>query len=78
MGYNAGTQVEPHRFIRICVMDTPAQVPGPPSRHKEFEDPHYHDDPDFDAAASEERVPDKPKARKPARQLPPPRRRFEE
>ncbi len=50
-----------------------------PRRHKEFEDPHYHDADDVEApddAASEK----KPNPRrKPARRIPPPvRRRFED
>jgi len=76
-GYNASTQSTITSILRVRVMDTPAQVPGPPSRHREFEDPHYHDDPDFETA-SDDKEPVKRKTKPPARQLPPPRRRFED
>ena len=59
-------------------MDTPTEGPkGQPPRHLEFEDPHFHDDVDFEPA-SEGKEQDRTRPRKPARKLPPPRRRFED
>lgn len=60
-------------------MDTPIDSPKgqAPLRHKEFEDPHYHDDTDFEASA-EDKEAGHLKPKKPVRKLPPPRRRFED
>jgi hypothetical protein len=59
-------------------MDTPAESPkGQPPRQLEFEDPHFHDDVDFEPA-SEDKDQGRTRAKKPARKLPPPRRRFED
>jgi hypothetical protein len=60
-----------------------ADIPEPPSEPtnrpaKEYEDPHYHDDEDVvpvdDALPRGARV----GGRKPARRIPPPKRRFHE
>jgi hypothetical protein len=56
-------------------MDKPADSSkGPPPRFRAFDDPHYHDDSDFDAGGAERDV-DYARPKKPVvRDLPPPRR----
>lgn len=59
-------------------MDNPADSSKKqPPRHREFEDPHYHDDIDFEVGPEDAETP-RAKPKKPVRKLPPPPRRFEE
>jgi hypothetical protein len=64
-------------------MDYPTDHPNPPQprRHKEFEDPHYHDADEVDApddpATGKKMMPLKG-SKLPRRILPPMRRRYEE
>jgi hypothetical protein len=59
--------------------DAPSPPNEPPTpRKREFEDPHYHDDDQLPADDEQKRgaLPGRP--RKPARRIPPPRRRHYE
>jgi len=60
-------------------MDQPAAPPpGQPNRHKEYEDPHYHDEDELVAADDGAGRPTRPPVPKPRprRLPPPPPRRF--
>jgi hypothetical protein len=60
--------------------DTPETPSEPVHRlSKEFEDPHYHDDEDpVPLDDGTPRASHTPLGRKPARRIPPPKRRFDE
>lgn len=59
-----------------AAMSESEQPPGDRElRHKEYEDPHYHDEDEAGGPPSDDAErPRAPKLRKPSRKLPPPRR----
>lgn len=67
-------------LIREWTMENPTENPGDRQRwKKEYEDPHFHDDADFEQPSdSQVDKPRQPPSRKPSRRMPPPRRRFDE
>lgn len=63
-------------------MDHPGENPNPPQKrpHAEYEDPHFHDDQDFEAPAEDGKpLSERPQhAKNPSRRILPPKRRFVE
>ncbi len=60
--------------------DTPERPSDPRPRAREYEDPHFHDE-EFDPTQNDEPPAHGPRHRlphKPARKIPPPRRRYED
>jgi hypothetical protein len=64
--------------------DSPGNPGGageqPQRRHQEYEDPHFHDDEDYELRGDEHTTGKSrpPSRRKPSRRPPPPRRRYED
>jgi hypothetical protein len=59
--------------------DSPDTPNEPKQRfNKEYEDPHFHDDEEVVPADDGERHGTRATRRKPARRIPPPRRRYED